>query len=744
MSRSPFTTFANNLSAAERDVLEQAVQAFNQGSLPEAERLARQVLKQHPEQPAALNILGGLSMKGGRYDEAAPLLKRAARGQPANPFIAFNLGESLRRCGQLSEAAASFGRAARLKPDFAQASARQGEILRGMGDWKAAEAAYHHALATEPQLVMALVGLALVEWRQGKLEFVAQRLHQAKQSAGERTARAATLRTIAVVLFEGGMQPEALECFSELAQFEPSASNLRMLGRALSATRVVPLRPEFRDQLLGLFERPDVNPRSLATAALMLIRLDDAFAGLLEEIQSQPDAPGQVVERNMPTVLRLLGDELFQALLVSAPIPDQAIETLLTEMRRRHLLEAAAGKLSADGVTLMSPLAHQCFLNEYVYPDSADELATVSSLKGRVHGASVDWPAAIVLACYQPLEQIVALEHLPPDVPESVISLWRQQVEEPREERRLATSLQQLGAIRNETSIAVRGQYEANPYPRWTRCHLGDPMPAKDAVRSVLPHLAPGSLPDLDSPEILIAGCGTGLETMRVVNMYRGAKIVGIDLSRASLAYGARKLSEYGVDTVELVHGDILDLANLDRQFDMIESFGVIHHMADPEGALRLLAQRLKPQGLMRIGLYSALARGAVVAARDLIAARSYASDNEGVRQARQAIMHERPCPPEFQNLLSPVSDFWTTSDCRDLLFHVEEHRFTLLQIAEMIDRMGLKFLGMELRRPADRLSFQAQFPSAASQTSLRDWHAYELRHPETFGETYCLWLRGQ
>lgn len=306
----------------------------------------------------------------------------------------------------------------------------------------------------------------------------------------------------------------------------------------------------------------------------------------------------------------------------------------------------------------------------------------------------------------------------------------------------MAAAIPQLAPEHDLVSRAVRAQYEANPYPRWTRCQVGEPAAFKEAVQAALPHLAAHELPALAAPEILVAGCGTGLETMRVVNSYRGARVLAVDLSLASLAYGKRKLEEYGVQNVELMQADILDLDRLEQSFDVVESFGVIHHMADPGKGLECLARRLKAGGLMRLGLYSEMARQGVVAARRLIAERGFAADAEGVRALRRELMTAPDLAPELGGLLSPASDFWTTSDCRDLIFHVEEHRFTLRQIDEIAGQSGLQFLGLELRRAADRLRFQGEFPDPASVRSLEAWHAFEARHPDTFGETYCLWLQ--
>ena len=48
-------------------------------------------------------------------------------------------------------------------------------------------------------------------------------------------------------------------------------------------------------------------------------------------------------------------------------------------------------------------------------------------------------------------------------------------------------------------------------------------------------------------------------------------------------------------------------------------------------------------------------------------------------------------------NIASQHRDFFSTSECRDLLFHCQEHRFTLPQISAFLAESGLAFLGFEL-----------------------------------------------
>ena len=72
------------------------------------------------------------------------------------------------------------------------------------------------------------------------------------------------------------------------------------------------------------------------------------------------------------------------------------------------------------------------------------------------------------------------------------------------------------------------------------------------------------------------------------------------------------------------MQGDILKLNQLERQFDIIESVGVLHHMDDPSAGWKVLVDRLRSGGLMKVGLYSDIARQHIVKAHEHIARKKY------------------------------------------------------------------------------------------------------------------------
>ena len=112
---------------------------------------------------------------------------------------------------------------------------------------------------------------------------------------------------------------------------------------------------------------------------------------------------------------------------------------------------------------------------------------------------------------------------------------------------------------------------------------------------------------------------GTGQNSIGTASKIKGSRVLAIDLSLSSLAYAKRKTDELGIKNIDYMQADILDLGQLNKKFDIVESGGVLHHMDSPKTGWKVLTDCLKTGGLMKIGLYSELARKNIVTIREEI-----------------------------------------------------------------------------------------------------------------------------
>ncbi len=419
-------------------------------------------------------------------------------------------------------------------------------------------------------------------------------------------------------------------------------------------------------------------------------------------------------------------------------ITDYLLEATLTRLRRYICLSFeklhASGRLSLFMPFLLA-LGEQCYLNEYVYAQDEDEERVIAALAAS--SPETDTGKLALLCCYRSLYQTYGAK---PDVIRALkgedprlARLITVQLEEPLEEDRLKKDIPVFGAFANQISQAVRNQYEENPYPRWISIPTV-PLPNDDLIVSA---------DKRDLPfEVLVAGCGTGRQAIAAAARFPKGKITAIDLSRASIAYGMRKARECGLaERIRFVHADILSMKDWDGTFDMIECSGVLHHMEDPFEGWRILTEKLRPNGAIKIGLYSDIARQPVAKARAFVAEKGYPATLEGIRACRQAIF-ALPTTDPIKEFVSRSADFFTTSLVRDLIFHVQEHRMTLPQIAEMMERLDLVCMRFLPRESSTVFRYDKMFPDDPARRDFNNWDKFERLHPLTFAGMYQFWAQ--
>jgi SAM-dependent methyltransferase len=566
-----------------------------------------------------------------------------------------------------------------------------------MAQNKASEAIHHfeHVIALKPNLPSAYEDLAKACLATGRLKSAIGAASRAL--ALHETAKAKTLFA---------------QCVRE-ARFTADDGRIRkLMVRALS--------------------EPWDRPRDLAAVCISLIKLDPVVSGFIARANSSWPTRLPAAEL-LDLSIALSRDQLLCRLLESTPITDVGLERLLTNVRLAMLTTVMVENGSDEGLLpLYCTLAQQCFINQYVFSMAEGEADQAQHLKASLESvlAMGDpcpdlWPA--IVGAYFPLHTLSKAEALlDRSWPACVSALLIQQVKEPAEERRIASSIPVLTNIESDVSRAVRQQYEESPYPRWVKAGPpGEPIVLKDR-------------PAEQAFDALFAGCGTGLSTLEFARQTPRARVLAIDLSVASLCYAKRRAQSYRLANVEFGQADITKLGMIGREFDYIDASGVLHHLADPWEGWRILLALLRPGGVMLLGLYSELARQGIVAARRLIAARGYRPIPQDIRHCREEIM-----AADEGSLLKSVihwNDFFTMNECRDLIFHVQEHHVTLHEIKLFLTTAGVQFGGFMLDAPTLQ-RFAARFPEPAAMTDLNCWHDFETQAPDTFVGMYQFWV---
>lgn len=491
--------------------------------------------------------------------------------------------------------------------------------------------------------------------------------------------------------------------------------------------------PALEPALLQCFAHPDVDPSPLTRLCGQQLRLS---------ISKQFNADDQAISEG--TIASLAGGELWPLYLSRVINTDPYLEELLSRLRRHFCLNTVIENSGAAPVALITALAQQCFLNEFVFAWSNEEatrLAEIENFLGETRQPSESVALALALSCLYRSPRLDSAtrelaEVLSADYP-WIESLCRITVVEPFEEAQLAEKLPTLHPVHDKCSLAVQAQYEANPYPRWQ----APPTPPKSAlVQSIRRRfsLRTDVQQEVEGARILVAGCGTGFEPIDIARRDNTIAVTAIDLSRRSLAYAKRQAQALGCTNIEFYEGDILNLHHTDWQFDLIVCTGVLHHMADPLAGWKALRDRLAATGMMRISLYSALARRAVRIAREQIQVGGLAGEADDIRRFRQRVLGEAR-DSELAVLLHS-DDFYSMSGCRDLLFHAQEQQFTLPRIQSALDELDLRFCGFDLADASLLRAFTVENPAPEALRDLEKWDSFEQADPNAFSGMYQFW----
>ncbi len=103
---------------------------------------------------------------------------------------------------------------------------------------------------------------------------------------------------------------------------------------------------------------------------------------------------------------------------------------------------------------------------------------------------------------------------------------------------------------------------------------------------------------------MLIAGCGTREAVLWGASLPE-FEIDAVDLSEASIAISKALAEQLGVTNVRFERADFERGEGLSGPYDLISSFGVLHHLESPERGLAQLEAHLAPGGMMALMLYS-------------------------------------------------------------------------------------------------------------------------------------------
>lgn len=414
---------------------QQALALHQAGSLDEAGRMYREILKDNPRHAPSLHLIGVIALQGGDGATAERHIRLALRFEPNAPVYYNSLGETYRSAGRMRRAEQAYRESIRLDPQFAEAYNNLGLALQSRSGARDAAAAFGQAISLKPDYATPRLNLANLLMRAHRWADVLPHLHHLvgaapddatvlgwlgeallmlgrhdeaiphlQRCAARNPGQARIMNALGVALGRAGRKPDALAWFRKAYYLAPDDPDvLHNLGSELTFSKM----PEDAAALLARANalKPDWPEalNSLANAQLRSGSIDDALVTFQKVLRVKPSYAKAHTNRAIGYLLKgdlLRGWEEYRWRLDSHP---QRFSPILDRTRLWR-----GGSLKGRTVLL---IAEQGFGDTIMFVRYASMLADIG--------------ARAVLAC-QPeliqllrmakgLEKVVAWTEPPPD-----------------------------------------------------------------------------------------------------------------------------------------------------------------------------------------------------------------------------------------------------------------------------------------------------------------------------------------
>jgi len=150
----------------------------------------------------------------------------------------------------------------------------------------------------------------------------------------------------------------------------------------------------------------------------------------------------------------------------------------------------------------------------------------------------------------------------------------------------------------------VRSFYEENPFPNYDGVQDFGELVNKGHQNLFSANLlkAIGC-----NKRILECGCGTGQLSHYL--QLNNNHVLGVDMSLSSLPLAIKHKESNALVRSSFAQMNIFGLAVKDASFDVVIAHGVLHHTFDAQQAFARIVRKVKPGGILIVGLYNYFAR---------------------------------------------------------------------------------------------------------------------------------------
>ena len=206
-------------------------------------------------------------------------------------------------------------------------------------------------------------------------------------------------------------------------------------------------------------------------------------------------------------------------------------------------------------------------------------------------------------------------------------------------------------------------------------------------------------------------------------------------------------IKEHKINNIKLYHLDILNIKELEKEYDIINFDLVIDDLENHQKGLDCILNVLKKNGLIRFGIESKSAHNIFkIAKKEISSDIKIKKDinEETIKKIRNYIRYTDNVL--IKNLILS-NKFHSKNDFIKLFFPIKEPSFNINMIKELLEKNNLDFLGWadfvnktEIKNEFFK-SYLKRFPDDIFYKNLDNWNKLEIEYPRIFFNKYSFWV---
>ncbi|MEY2930545.1 MAG: hypothetical protein RL033_1294 [Pseudomonadota bacterium] len=265
----------------------------------------------------------------------------------------------------------------------------------------------------------------------------------------------------------------------------------------------------------------------------------------------------------------------------------------------------------------------------------------------------------------------------------------------------------------------VRDFYERYPYPRPVESLDGYRLRWQEPNRRRADfHLFWPDKPYSEKHSVLIAGCGTSQAAKHAARC-PATRVVGIDFSATSVRHTNELRRKYDLSNLEVHQLPIERVGELAESFDEIVCTGVLHHLGNPDVALKALRDVLRPRGALHLMVYAPYGRAGIYLLQDFCRRLGIRATDAEIRDLVVALS-SLPAGHPLARLLREAPDFRQEAALADALLHPQDHAYSVPEFLDFVSAAGLSFDRWVRQAPySPSCGVMAQLPQAPRLQAL-------------------------